>query len=95
MKSRVRAAKHAFYPSPEVAKALEGAAPKKLSARVNDLIMKGLSKEKEEAIRAEYERYEKELSDLPPRKKDSQGIGTTMLMSARLFDTDESDKDLF
>ena len=95
MRSRAKVTKHAFYPSPEVAKALEDAPPKKLSERVNDLIMKGLSKEKEEAIRIEYERYNKEVSTLPARKKDSRGITTTMLMSAKLFDTDESDKDLF
>ena len=87
--------KHTFYPEPEVARALEDAAPKKLSERVNDLIMKGLTKEREEAIRAEYERYDKEVSTCPPRKTNSRGVSTTMMMSARLFDTDDSDKDLF
>lgn len=87
--------KHTFYPNPEVAKVLEGAPPKKLSERVNDLIIKGLTKEKEDAMRAEYERYDKEVAAYPSRKKDDRSLSNTMMMSARLFETDESDKDLF
>ena len=91
----MKSSKHTFYPEPDVARALEDAPPKKLSERVNELIMKGLNKEREEAIRSEYERYDKEVSTSPPRKTDKRGVSSTMMMSARLFDADESDKELF
>ncbi len=87
----MKATKHTFYPEPEVAQALKNAPSKKLSERVNQLIMKGLSKEREESIRAEYERYDRELAHAPARKKNNDGLSTTMMMSKRLFENDDSD----
>lgn len=91
----MRAQKRTFYPEPEVEKVLRKVGPKKLSARLNDLIFKGLAKEKEEAIRADYERYGRELADAPPRKKNARGVSGSMMASEPLFETDESDEDLF
>ena len=90
----MKALKRTFYPAPEVVRALKNAPPKKLSERVNQLIMKGLSKEREEAIRAEYERYDRELARALGRKVNSEGLSTTMMMSKRLFDDDDSTEDL-
>jgi len=95
----MKAAKITFYPKAEAAEALKDAAPKKVSERVNDLIMKGLSKEREEQMKRDYEQYDRELAASPPRKRDAQGASSTMLMSQRLFTDDEgsseSDQDLF
>ena len=87
--------KHTFYPMPEVAAALKAAPPKKLSERVNQLILKGLSKEREEAVRAEYKRYDRELSKAPARKVNAHEVSTNMMMSQHLFESDDSDQDLF
>ncbi len=87
--------RHTFYPEPEVAKALQNAPPKKLSERVNQLILRGLSQEKEDAMRAEYERYDREIEKAPARKKNASALSTTLMMSERLFETDDSDQDLF
>ncbi len=92
----MKQAKITFYPNPEAAQALESAPSKKVSERVNELLMKGLSKEKEEQIKAEYDRYDRELATAQPRQIDTRGVSTTMLMSQRLFeDEGNSGEDLF
>lgn len=95
MKSAKQILKHTFYPDPEVAEALKDAPAKKLSLRVNELILKGLSKEKEEALRVDYERYDREVAKSPSRKRDAHGVSTAMMLSEPLFDPDDSDQDLF
>ncbi|HAZ14960.1 MAG: hypothetical protein A2X86_21520 [Bdellovibrionales bacterium GWA2_49_15] len=92
------ALKRTFYPAPEVEAVLKDAPVKKLSDRVNELILKGLEKEREEKIKIEYERYDQELSLAPKRERDKRGISATMIMSQGLFtraeDEDGSDQDL-
>lgn len=53
--------------------------------------------EKEEQLKADYERYNQLLEKAAPRKKDTRGVSTTMMMAERLFSDDEgsSDEDLF
>ncbi len=88
-------AKRTFYPSLAVEKVLRTAPTKKVSDRVNELIMKGLLRERDEAIRAEYERFGREAQTQEPRKKNSDGISSTMMMAAKLFETEGSnDEDL-
>lgn len=88
-----------FYPKAEAAEALKDAPSKKVSERVNELILKGLAKEKEEKLKKDYEKYNRELSTDPGRTRDANGISTAMLMAQRLFTDDEGtlelDKDLF
>lgn len=88
-----------FYPKGEAAEALKDAPPKKMSERVNELILKGLSKEREEQIKRDYEQYDRELAASAPRRRNAKGVSSTMLMAERLFSDDEgsaeSDKDLF
>ena len=95
----MKAAKVTFYPKGEAARALKDAPSRKVSDRVNELILKGLTKEKEERIKRDYEQYDRELASAPPRVRDARGVSTAMLMSQRLFIEDEgsaeSDKDLF
>ena len=89
----MKQAKVTFYPKGEVAEALKGALSKKVSERVNELILKGLTKEKEEQIKRDYEQYDRELAAAPSRARNAQGISSTMLMSARLFTEDEGSDD--
>lgn len=89
----MKQAKVTFYPKGETAEALKNAPSKKLSERVNELILKGLTKEKEEQIKRDYEQYDRELAAIPPRTRNAQGISSTMLMSARLFTEDEGSND--
>jgi hypothetical protein len=95
----MKAAKITFYPTDEAAEALKDAPPKKMSERVNDLIMKGLMKEREEQMRRDYEQYDRELGASRSRARDAKGVSSTMMMSQRLFTDDEgsseSDQDLF
>ena len=92
------ALKRTFYPTPEVEAALKAAPVKKLSDRVNVLILKGLQKEREEKMKAEYERFNQELGLASKREGDTQGISATVIMSQSLFtrteDEDDSDQDL-
>ena len=95
----MKPAKITFYPNGEAAEALKEAPSKKVSERVNELILKGLTKEKEDQVKRDYEQYNREIGTSPPRKRNADGISTAMLMSQRLFtddeDSSESDKDLF
>jgi hypothetical protein len=89
----MKAPKVTFYPKGEAAEALKDAPSKKVSERVNELILKGLSKEKEEQIKRDYEQYDRELASAPPRGRSAQGVSSTMLMSERLFTEDEGSND--
>lgn len=93
----MKQAKVTFYPKGEVAEVLKGAPSKKVSERVNELIIKGLSKEREEQMKRDYEQYDRELAASPARSRDAKGLSGTTLMSQRLFTEDEgsSDGDLF
>ncbi|MGK5085288.1 hypothetical protein WDW37_18530 [Bdellovibrionota bacterium FG-1] len=95
----MKAVKITFYPKGEAAEALKGAPSKKVSERVNELILKGLTKEKEEQLKRDYEQYDRDLAASPPRARDAKGVSTAMIMSQRLFTEDEgsaeADQDLF
>jgi hypothetical protein len=84
-----------FYPDPRVQEVLRGAEPKKVSERINELILKGLSKEKEEQVRAEYERYAHDLAETESRKKNKQGVSTSMMMASGLFVPEDEPDDWF
>lgn len=92
----MKANKITFYPKGEAAVALMNSPSKKVSERVNELVMKGLTKEKEERMKRDYEQYDRELAASEPRARDAHGISSTMMMSQRLFTDDEgsSDEDL-
>lgn len=85
--------KRAFYLDPEIEAVLAKAPPKKVSERANELMKKGLQKEQEEAVAAEYERYNHLMA------KESTKSGnelTSTELSYGLFQNDDSnDEDLF
>lgn len=85
-----------FYPEREVQKVLAKAEPKKVSERINELILKGLTKEKDEEIKANYEKYALALSQTTdPRTKDQHDTSTTMMMASGLFTPEEEPEDWF
>ena len=84
-----------FYPAPEVEKALAFAQAKKISERINELIIKGLVKEEEEKLRADYEHYATEISRTVPRKKSKKGVTAAMSMAAGLFVSEDEPEDWF
>jgi len=84
-----------FYPAREVEEALANAEPKKVSERINELILKGLTKEKEDQIKTDYEKYAQELSKTEPRKKNKKGVSTTMIMASGLFTPEDEPEDWF
>lgn len=89
----MKQAKITFYPKAEAAAALKDAPSKKMSERVNELILKGLSKEREEKIRRDYEQYDRELAKSQARASNAKGTSSTTFMSARLFTDDEGSND--
>lgn len=85
--------KRTFYPDPEVEEVLASASPKKVSEKVNQLILKGLMQEKEDEIAAEYEKYDQALSqNASAHKKELQ---TNLLFSNNLFSGEDETKDWY
>jgi len=93
----MKQSKITFYPKSEAVDVLKAAPSKKISERVNELIIKGLAKEKEEEIERQYERFNLQVSNSPARIKTSLGTSNQLFMAERLFTEDEgsSDEDLF
>lgn len=86
--------KRALYLDPEVEEILAKSPPKKVSERANELMRKGLQKEKEEAIAREYQRYAEALSKeqrVGPRKSSDKMTSTQL--SYRLFKSAEPGDD--
>ena len=81
--------KRSFYLDPQIEEVLAKAPPKKVSERANELMRKGLLKEREEAMAAEYTRYGEAITQQGGEKRDED-----LPMSAlayRLFEDDGSD----
>lgn len=86
----MKATKRTFYPDPIVEDVLEKTPPKKLSFRVNQLIIKGILKEEQEAITNAYQHYDVELAHISSKKSSSPKPST--YLSSRLFaNEDEPD----
>lgn len=78
--------KRSFYLEPEIEEVLAKAPPKKVSERANELMRKGLLKEREEAMALEYKRYGEATTQ--------QNVDEDMTSSAlayRLFEDDGSE----
>jgi hypothetical protein len=88
-------AKKSFYPSEEVESLLEAIPKGQISSRINELILKGLTLEHQEKIKADYERFSAEIANESPRKKDKSGISTTMMMSRKAFEAEDEIEDWF
>lgn len=86
--------KRSFYPKAEVEKILEATPAKKVSQRVNELILKGVSKEREEEITAEYREYDK-LMGAEDKKRPKKKLSATKMMSKRLFESEDEPEDWY
>jgi hypothetical protein len=84
--------KRSFYLDSDIEEVLLKAPPKKLSERANELMHKGLLKEKEEAIALEYQRYAESLSKNSKFKSTQEPDEMTSTQySHRLFKASEPD----
>lgn len=91
----MKAKQTTFYAEPKVKEALARTGNKKRSERINELILKGLTKEKEEKIKADYEKYAEEVSKTEDRKKNKNGISTNTMMAEGLFKNEDEPDDWY
>jgi hypothetical protein len=78
--------KRSFYLEPEIEEALAKAPPKKASERANELMRKGLLKEREEAMALEYKRYGEATA-----KQNIYEDMTSTALAYRLSEDDDSE----
>jgi hypothetical protein len=78
--------KRSFYLEPEIEEALAKAPPKKASERANELMRKGLLKEREEAMALEYKRYGEATA-----KQNIDEDMTSTALAYRLSEDDDSE----
>lgn len=81
--------KRSFYLEPQIEEVLAKAPPKKVSERANELMRKGLLKEKEEAMALEYKRCGEAMTQ--QSGKDSEEDLPTSTLAYRLFEDGGSD----
>ena len=89
----MKATKRTFYPDPIVEECLKKTPPKKLSYRVNQLIIKGILKEEREAIANDYQRYDVELALVSSKKQASPK--PFVYLSSRLFENEDEPDDWY
>lgn len=87
--------RRAFYPVEEVAKVIEKIPRGQISDRLNELILKGLSFEKQEKVRSAYLKYDAELATVPERPEEDTGVSSTMIMSQSAFQPEEDEEEDF
>ncbi len=85
--------KKAFYPNEEVEAALEQIPKGRLSSRINDLILKGLSFEQKSKIEQDYIRFNEEIGRDQARTQEFNGMSETMMMSAKAFESEDEEED--
>lgn len=81
--------KRSFYLDPQIEEVLAKAPPKKVSERANELMHKGLLKEREEAMAIEYERYGEAIAK--QEGQDDEEYLPSSALAYRLFDSGPSD----
>jgi hypothetical protein len=82
--------KHTFYPEETVESELKDIPRGRLSERVNELILKGLSFEKQEAVALAYQNYDSELAQNSQRKF---ATSSTRFLSAGAFKSEDDVED--
>lgn len=86
----MKAQKKAFYPVEQVEKELRKVPKGHLSERVNDLILKGLSAEKQQQIVSAYQQYDAALAQSELAKARDPVVD---LMAARAFEAEDEVED--
>jgi hypothetical protein len=96
--------KRAFYPSGEIESYLESIPRGQLSSRINELILKGLSLERQMKVAQDYQQFNEALTKpLQHRGKEkkrvpetvSTAVSTTMMMSEKAFEPEDEAEDFF
>lgn len=82
--------KHTFYPEQEVELELRGIPRGQLSERVNDLILKGLSFERQQEVAMAYQKYDLALSQTAARNSESSSV---RVLSAAAFQAEDEVED--
>jgi hypothetical protein len=85
--------KRSFYLDPQIEEVLAKAPPKKVSERANELMRKGLLKEREEAMAVEYLRYGDAIAK-QKGKSDDDDLSSSDLAYRLFADDDSGDGDL-
>ncbi len=85
--------KRTFYPSPEVDEILSKAPPKKVSEKVNWLILKGLKWESAERTALAYEKYNQALAQ--ETSANNKEIKRNLKMATSLFDDEDEIKEWY
>lgn len=83
------AKKHTFYPAKEVETELEGIPRGQLSERVNELIVKGLTYERQQEVALAYQKYDLDLANTPRNFESS----SARFMSAGAFQAEDEEED--
>ncbi|MBK7891792.1 MAG: hypothetical protein IPJ84_13425 [Bdellovibrionales bacterium] len=86
----MKAMKRAFYPVAPVERELRNVPKGHLSERVNELILKGLSAEKQQEVALAYQQYNAALAH-SDQTEDRDPI--TGLMAARIFESEDEAED--
>lgn len=84
--------KHTFYPVEAVENELKEVPRGRFSERINELILKGLSLEKQEQTAKAYQEYDAALASAPRKKFEES---SAKLMSKRAFIQDEDEVEDF
>lgn len=87
--------KKVFYPAEELESFLESIPKGQFSGRINDLIMKGLTLERQLKIEQDYQQFNDALGSEKQPKKAKNGLSGTMMMSAKLFEPEDETEDFF
>lgn len=87
--------KRAFYPTEEIEACLEDVPKGQVSSRINELILKGLTLERQTKVEEDYLRFNEALAKQKPRAKSKSGISATMMMSAKAFEPEDEAEDFF
>ena len=87
--------KKALYPSEEIEIFLETVPKGQLSSRINELILKGLTLERQLKIQQDYKKYNEILAQKKTRGKNKGDVSSTMMMSAKAFEPEDETEDFF
>lgn len=88
--------KKAFYPTEEIEHLLQDVPKGQISSRINDLLMKGLTLERQMKVEQDYAHFNEMIAQESPRHKSAKSkISTTMMMAAKAFEPEDEVEDFF
>ena len=85
-------AKKVFYPSEKVEEILKEIPKGQFSSRINELLLKGVSLEKQEAVKLAYLQFDQALAKETSKRAKAKS-STTKLLSKRAFEPEDEVED--